>query len=47
MGGAEVRAAAVDLATRMAEQVLAGRLASAKTDPLLDQAIPLIAEKLG
>lgn len=44
---AEVRAAAVDLAARMTEQVLAGRLASAKTDPLLDQAIPLIAEKLG
>lgn len=43
---AEVRAAAVDLAARMAEQVLAGRLAGAKSDPLVDRAIPLIAEKL-
>ena len=44
---AEVRAAAVDLAARMAEQVLAGRLAATKSDPLVDRAIPLIAEKLG
>jgi F-type H+-transporting ATPase subunit b len=44
---AEVRAAAVDLAARMAEQVLAGRLAGAKSDPLVDRAIPLIAQKLG
>lgn len=43
---AEVRAAAVDLAARMAEQVLAGRLAATKSDPLIDRAIPLIAEKL-
>lgn len=44
---AEVRAAAVDLAARMAEQVLAERLAGSRSDPLLDRAIPLIAEKLG
>jgi F-type H+-transporting ATPase subunit b len=44
---AEVRAAAVDLAARMAEQVLADRLSGAKSDPLVDRAIPLIAEKLG
>ena len=43
---AEVRAAAVDLATHMAETVLADRLAGAKSDPLVDRAIPLIAEKL-
>ena len=43
---AEVRAAAVDLAARMAETVLADRLAGAKSDPLVDRAIPLIAEKL-
>ena len=44
---AEVRAAAVDLAARMAEQVLADRLAGAKSDPLVDRAIPMIAQKLG
>lgn len=44
---AEVRATAVDLAARMAEQVLADRLSGAKSDPLVDRAIPLIAEKLG
>ena len=44
---AEVRAAAVDLATLMAEQVLAGRLSGGKADPLVDRAIPMIAEKLG
>jgi hypothetical protein len=27
--------------------VLAGRLAATKSDPLVDRAIPLIAEKLG
>jgi hypothetical protein len=37
----------VDLAARMTEQVLAGRLAATKSDPLVDRAIPLIAEKLG
>ncbi|MCA3720739.1 ATP F0F1 synthase subunit B [Phenylobacterium sp.] len=42
---AEVRAAAVDLATRMAEQVLADRLAGASSDPLVDRAIPMLAEK--
>lgn len=44
---AEVRAAAVDLAARMAEQVLADRLEGVKSDPLVDRAIPLIAQKLG
>ena len=44
---AEVRAAAVDLAAHMAERVMADRLAGAKSDPLVDRAIPLIAEKLG
>jgi F-type H+-transporting ATPase subunit b len=38
---------AEDLAARMTETVLAGRLAGAKSDPLVDRAIPLIAEKLG
>jgi len=31
----------------MAERVMADRLAGAKSDPLVDRAIPLIAEKLG
>ena len=31
----------------MAEQVLADRLAGVKSDPLVDRAIPLIAQKLG
>jgi hypothetical protein len=39
-------ARAVDLAAHMAEQVLAERLAGAKSDTLVDRAIPLIAEKL-
>lgn len=43
---AEVKAAAVDLAAQAAEAVLAGRLASVKTDPLVDRAIEQIASKL-
>jgi F-type H+-transporting ATPase subunit b len=43
---AEVRAAAADLAASMAEQVLIGRLAGAKTDPLIDTAIGQLAGKL-
>jgi hypothetical protein len=31
----------------MAEQVLAGRLSGGNADPLVDRAIPMIAEKLG
>jgi hypothetical protein len=31
----------------MAERVMAERLAGTKSDPLVDRAIPLIAEKLG
>jgi hypothetical protein len=37
----------VDLAAHMAERVMADRLAGTKSDPLVDRAIPLIAEKLG
>lgn len=43
---AEVKAAAADLAAQMAEQVLVGRLAAAKGDPLVDQAIGQLASKL-
>ncbi|MBX9616103.1 MAG: F0F1 ATP synthase subunit B [Caulobacteraceae bacterium] len=43
---AEVKAAAADIAARAAETVLAGRLASQKTDPLLDAAIGQIATRL-
>jgi F-type H+-transporting ATPase subunit b len=43
---AEVRAAAADLATSMAETVLAARLACAKSDPLVDAATKQIAAKL-
>jgi F-type H+-transporting ATPase subunit b len=43
---AEVKAAAGDLAAQMAEQVLAARLAGAKTDPLVDAAIGQLAGKL-
>jgi F-type H+-transporting ATPase subunit b len=43
---AEVRAAAADLATSMAETVLAARLAGAKSDPLVDAATKQIAAKL-
>jgi F-type H+-transporting ATPase subunit b len=43
---AEVKAAAADLATQVAEAVLAARLAAAKSDPLVDPAIGQIAIKL-
>jgi F-type H+-transporting ATPase subunit b len=41
-----VKAAAADLASQMAEDVLKTRLASAKSDPLVDQAIGQISIKL-
>ena len=43
---AEVKAAAGDLAAQMAEQVLAARIAGAKSDPLIDAAIGQLAGKL-
>jgi F-type H+-transporting ATPase subunit b len=43
---AEVKAAAAEMAAQAAEQVLAQRLAGAKTDPLVDAAIGQIATKL-
>src|SRR4051812_20425331 len=43
---AEVKAAAAELASQMAEDVLKTRLAGAKTDPLVDQAIGQISAKL-
>ena len=43
---ADVKAAAADLAAQMAEQVLVKRLAGAKGDPLIDQAIGQMAGKL-
>jgi F-type H+-transporting ATPase subunit b len=43
---AEVKAAAGELAAQMAEQVLAARVAGAKTDPLIDAAIGQLAGKL-
>ena len=43
---AEVKAAAAELASQMAEEVLKARLAGAKTDPLVDQAIGQLAGKL-
>lgn len=43
---AEVKAAAADLAAAMAEDVLKQRLAGAKSDPLVDQAIGQIGAKL-
>jgi F-type H+-transporting ATPase subunit b len=43
---AEVKAAAGELAAQMAEQVLAARLAGAKSDPLIDAAIGQLAGKL-
>jgi len=42
----EVRAAAADLGVQMAERTLAGRLAGAASDPLVDRAIPELAAKL-
>ena len=43
---AEVKAAAGELAAQMAEQVLATRIAGAKSDPLIDAAIGQLAGKL-
>jgi F-type H+-transporting ATPase subunit b len=43
---AEVKAAAGELAAQMAEQVLAARIAGAKSDPLIDSAIGQLAGKL-
>lgn len=43
---AEVKAAAVELAANMAEQVLASRVASLKNDPLVDIAIRDLGSKL-
>ena len=43
---AEVKAAAGELAAQMAEQVLASRIAGAKSDPLVDKAIGQLAGKL-
>jgi F-type H+-transporting ATPase subunit b len=43
---ADVKAAAAELASQMAEDVLKTRLASAKSDPLIDQAIGQISTKL-
>jgi F-type H+-transporting ATPase subunit b len=42
---AEVKAAAADMAAQAAEAVLAARLASASTDPLIDSAIGQLAGK--
>lgn len=43
---ADVKAAAADFAAQIAEQVLAGRVAGIKTDPLVDRAIEQMAAKL-
>ena len=43
---ADVKAAAADMAAQIAEQVLTARLAGAKSDPLVDQAISGMAGKL-
>jgi F-type H+-transporting ATPase subunit b len=43
---ADVKAAAAELAAQMAEQVLTARLAAAKSDPLVDQAIGQLETKL-
>jgi len=43
---AEVKAAAVDLAAETAEKILAGRLAGAQSDPLVDQGLAKLAERL-
>lgn len=42
----EVKAAAVELAGKAAEDILAARLAAANTDPLLDSAIAQIGDRL-
>jgi F-type H+-transporting ATPase subunit b len=43
---AEVKAAAADLATQLAEQVLTARIKGAKTDPLIDQALKRLGDRL-
>ena len=43
---AEVKAAAADLAALLAEGVLADRIANAKSDPLIDQAVGQLASRL-
>jgi len=43
---ADVKAAAADLAAQMAEAVLAGRIAGASSDPLIDAGIGQMAGKL-
>jgi F-type H+-transporting ATPase subunit b len=43
---ADVKAAAADLAAQLAENVLAARIAGAKSDPLIDLAVGQIATKL-
>jgi len=43
---ADVKAAAAELAAEAAERVLAARIASAKSDPLVDVAIGQLAERL-
>ena len=43
---AEVKAAAADLATQMAERVLTARIAGIKSDPLVDQALGQLGTKL-
>ena len=43
---ADVKAAAAELASQMAERILSQRLAGAKTDPLIDTAIGQMAGKL-
>jgi F-type H+-transporting ATPase subunit b len=43
---AEVKAAAADAATQIAEAVLKGRLKDLKSDPLVDRAVAQIGERL-
>ena len=43
---AEVKAAAADLATQIAEQVLKARLNGLKSDPLIDRAVASIGDRL-
>lgn len=43
---ADVKAAAADLAAQAAEQILAARIAVAKTDPQVDEAIKSMASRL-
>jgi F-type H+-transporting ATPase subunit b len=43
---AQVKAAAIDLAAKATEMVLANQLAASKSDPLIDRGIAQLAEKL-